>query len=486
MKASKPYGPEVMEMATSRMITELTSRKEATARGNLGVERLQADFLNDKLCDGGTMAKPVDNAESFSALLEWIIKSGRGSRLDSFLIAAPAYFSDTKRIDLTKHPTVKRTIRKVKEQNPTKSIPKTTATSALLSETLKVIEEIADTPYLCARELFSTSFEAISGARVGEVFGAQVGHGVFANNLFLVTWEGGDGLIDPPAGVNIGDVFLEAQIDTSKTTVGRSFSIVGTTKGPAAVPLELYLRGLWKASDFSVNEYQEDGWKVERPDYWVVQVPLLGIIKDKGKMAKLRTWFKASESGQVRGLADLLSVELARFERVTDPKEEKMFLNVSGGPHNGPAQARAMRELRGLGFACEFTPGPLMLKTMGKTKKVKGSAEPQDSRLLPMPLLGASTYAFLHRAIGAAYKKLKEKGGEMSLGADRTVPHFAHNSWRRMADTAAQACLARGECEPEDIELHFGWNLKKHEKVMRLHYASRGARASRARITEMI
>ena len=103
-----------------------------------------------------------------------------------------------------------------------------------------------------------------------------------------------------------------------------------------------------------------------------------------------------------------------------------------------------------------------------------------------MPLFGGLTYTFLHRAIGAAYKRMQDKGNEMSLGGGRTVPHFAHNTWRRMADTAAQAGLARGDCEAEDIELHFGWNLKKHEKVMRLHYASRGARASRARITEMI
>ena len=163
-----------------------------------------------------------------------------------------------------------------------------------------------------------------------------------------------------------------------------------------------------------------------------------------------------------------------------------MFINVSGGPRDGPAQERAMTELKELGFACELTPGPLMLKTMGKTKKAKGSTERQDSLLLPMPLLGGSTYTFLHRAIGAAYKRMQDKGSEMSLGAGRTVPHFAHNTWRRMADTAAQASLARGDCEAEDIELHFGWNLKKHEKVMRLHYASRGARASRARITEMI
>ena len=99
---------------------------------------------------------------------------------------------------------------------------------------------------------------------MGEVFGAQVGHGVFANNLGIVTWEGGDELTPPPAGVQVGDEFLEATIDTSKTTVGRSFSMVGTTKGPAKVQVASLLRKFWSASGMQVREYREDGWKVER------------------------------------------------------------------------------------------------------------------------------------------------------------------------------------------------------------------------------
>ena len=95
MKATAPVGTEVIAMATARMLTELVSRVESTARGNLGFERLQSDFLNSKLEPGATMAKPADNIESFCAFIEWIVTSGRGHRLDSILISAPAYFADT-------------------------------------------------------------------------------------------------------------------------------------------------------------------------------------------------------------------------------------------------------------------------------------------------------------------------------------------------------------------------------------------------------
>ena len=70
MKVTQPPGPQVVAMSTQRMITELTSRLETTAQGHLAIKRLQADFLNEKLESEQGMAKPVDNEESFCALLE--------------------------------------------------------------------------------------------------------------------------------------------------------------------------------------------------------------------------------------------------------------------------------------------------------------------------------------------------------------------------------------------------------------------------------
>ena len=132
--------------------------------------------------------------------------------------------------DLTKTDTVKTTLRKMKEINPTKSLPKTTGTSELLKETLKGIPELADTPFLAARETFTTCFEAMSGLRCGEVFGAQMGHGVMANGVKILTWKGGGGYECPP-GVVVDEEFVEAATESSKTKVGRCVSMVGRSKG---------------------------------------------------------------------------------------------------------------------------------------------------------------------------------------------------------------------------------------------------------------
>ena len=47
------------------------------------------DFLNARLDPGASMAKPMENEESFCATLDWIVSSGRGNRLESFLISVP-------------------------------------------------------------------------------------------------------------------------------------------------------------------------------------------------------------------------------------------------------------------------------------------------------------------------------------------------------------------------------------------------------------
>ena len=289
LKVSLPAGQPVVDMCTKRMITELTSRLEATAQGHLSVERLQTDFLNSKLETGASMIKLVDHEESFSAMLEWIIESGRGNRLESFLISVSAYFKDTHQPDLTKTETVKTTLRKMKELNPTKSLPKTTGTSELLKETLQGIAELADTPFLAARETFTTSFEAMSGLRCGEVFGAQMGHGMMANGVKILTWKGGGGYECPP-GVMIGEEFVEAATESSKTKVGRCVSMVGTSKGPAEVELAEALRGWWAACDFHIESHMEEGWLVEGPSFWVVQIPLMGVTVNQTKMEKLRAW----------------------------------------------------------------------------------------------------------------------------------------------------------------------------------------------------
>ena len=443
MRVSQPAGQMVVDMCVKRVITELSSRLESTAQGHLSIERLQTDFLNSKLEPGASMIKPVDHEESFCAMLEWMVESGRGHRLESFLISVTAYFKDTHRPDLTKTETVKTTLRKMKELNPTRSLPKTTGTSELLKETLEGIADLADTPFLAARETFTTALEAMSGLRCGEVFGAQMGHGVMANGVRILTWKGGGGHECPP-GVEVDEQFVEAATETSKTKPGRCVSMVGTSKGPAKVELAASLRNWWAACDFHIESHLEEGWLVEGPNFWVVQIPLMGVSNNETKMEKIRAWLgtgpRASSVAQVTEVRKELATELGEKARIKEPEVEKMFLNVLGMKKGDPMMEVARGELKALGITTELTKGPLIFKTKGKARGAGG-----DSKWIPQALQATSTYPFLHRAIDAAYARLKDRDPdfEMRLGGDRDKPHFAHNTWRRLAATAAQACSRR-------------------------------------------
>ena len=101
-------------------------------------------------------------------------------------------------------------------------------------------------------------------------------------------------------------------------------------------------------------------------------------------------------------------------------------------------------------------------------------------------LLVKSTYDFMGKVTKTAYEKLMAEGGDpdLVLGKGRSAPRFAHHSWRRLADSVAEECLAAGLCTAEDIELHFGWRLKDYKKLMRLHYADRGKRTARAKVVK--
>ena len=72
----------------------------------------------------------------------------------------------------------------------------------------------------------------------------------------------------------------------------------------------------------------------------------------------------------------------------------------------------------------------------------------------------------MQKATSQADKKLADGGDnpETVLGKGKKKPKIGHHSWRRLASTVAAETLARGECTETDINLHFGWMLKKYAK----------------------
>ena len=296
-QASSPASGAVVRMAAKQLILELQSRKESTARSNLDVERMQQLFLNEVLSEGGTMAKPVDNAASMAAHLFWLIESGRGSQLEGYVVKLGSYLKDTGRDDakkgrfLMKDPVVAKALKRVKELNPGEPLPMTSGTRSLAAEVIKTIPEVASTKFIGAREQAMFSLECVGGARIGEIAGAQVGHGVFAVHMSVLQWRGefvgedGETRTWPlPAGVGAGERFVEHDNETSKTGVSRVMCLPGSTEGPAGVQLADALESYWRESGIEVDETLEGGWLVRRPDFHVAQIQLLGLHRNAKRL----------------------------------------------------------------------------------------------------------------------------------------------------------------------------------------------------------
>ena len=254
-----------------------------------------------------------------------------------------------------------------------------------------------------------------------------------------------------------------------------------------SVQLEKALRTYWEAADFTMEtDKYVDGWKVERPNFWVIQISIQGLRFNMARRMRVETWLKTSRVGRVTELGSAISSDIKRLVNAKDPKEAQSFVNVIGGELHGPGMDRAAAELLALDIPFSVQKGPLLLKTAG-IKKGEWTKGKKRSLVPPMPILAKSTYAHLNRCLDQAYEEMVAAGAvDLTTGDDRDSPDWGHYTWRRLAADACQAVYARKECLPEDVDLLMGWRLKKWEKEMRLHYTDRGVRTSRAHLTEMI
>ena len=96
----------------------------------------------------------------------------------------------TGRDDLFVMVEVKKAIKTIKAINPGVPQPVTSGTRKLARATLDLIATFAATKFLTRREEFLFAAECVTGARIGELAGAQVGHGAFANHYALLRWSG--------------------------------------------------------------------------------------------------------------------------------------------------------------------------------------------------------------------------------------------------------------------------------------------------------
>ena len=180
------------------------------------------------------------------------------------------------------------------------------------------------------------------------------------------------------------------QLEDSKTTEGRTVAMSGVTRGMLALPCADYMRHLWASSEIEVRKGEvRDGMEIERPDYWVVRVSLLGMRPADWDELRMKLL-----SCHVKSINEMVkyTVRTAETRRTRENDgEEKKYINIAGGAKESEEVMQAYKWVvrQGFGRFVDVVPGPLLRATDGK-------------KLTHMPLQPGSTYAHLSKSIEQA------------------------------------------------------------------------------------
>ena len=462
--------PEVIKSVTGVMIMELTSGAESTAMGYAEFVRLELEFV------GGTgrrcvkdIALPSNNRESFKAFLFWlVVGADRAKSFEPICRAAGAYLTKTSQEDWTKHKDIKALMKSLRKEHGLESAPMSHGTRRMLK--IIMFEVLPETyqrqVQVLHRMRWQIGVEALGGLRVGEATGGGEGHGLLANNTFILEQIG------------TFKKFVELKLEHSKTGFARYINMVYETE-TSKIPMGEYTEALWASMGLQVASKTENGFTVQQPDYWVLRVSLLAATV--GDLSKVRT-IAVAMSGRFPTVAMQLSaVEGYIKQRVKTSTrgQSSKFVNVYGGTRDDAIMGIYELEFKraGLGALVTITPGPLLRATRGKDV------------LTHMPLGSSSTYRSLLKVMDKAHVLANPPGDpdpELDLQG-LLVPKWGHHSWRRFCDKVAREWMVRLGLTEVDIDLYMGWNELIHHREMQLHYAGmeRGERITRSKISMM-
>ena len=466
---------EGFESVTERtMVLELSQGKEGTAAGYAEYTRLEEEYtMGMGLVLEGQLLLPRHSAGAFNNFCTWLtLDAERARSLESVVRSAGAFFTKLKLPDVTKEGSVKAHVKDLLTEVGIEHEPATEATPRMMECIVnKLINQRWSDPFIRGRERVQIEAEGLGGCRIGEVAGAGECHGVLANETCIIT--------DPNAEPgSVSHRVVEFKLEHSKTGFSRYLDYTGSTQN-VSISAADHLMGYWSLANLKVNTDMQDGMMVQRPDYYVLRVSLLGL--DEARFERLLGWASTCRIKAIEyGVKHLQTASKARqrWGARGIGSQEKKFYNLMGGQFSNPDLERGRQALLLKGYEVAVVPGPLLRATTG-------GARPQATH---MPLAVSSTFA--------PTKELLEKAYEMSMEDPANPdphlnlrrgeqPKWSTHSLRRLAATTARRHRERSGATVDEIDLYFGWKEKVLKKAMQMHYAGMSLfeRMRSARIT---
>ena len=467
-------------MAAISMCTELTTGAVSTAAGRHQFATLERRWVESMLGPESSPAEvvlPRSSVESFISFMWWLVKDAdRARSFATTLRAAGSVMAMQEMTDWTKTARVKAIVKQITTLCNVEVEPCTQTTRRIVG--LMVRSTIAQTcrnanaamgEWLTSRTLALLALELLGGMRVGEATSSGDLHGLSANDLCFST--------PTPRAMDDGlGETVEAIVRDSKTGPGRCVAFVATTR-TSHLDGGGWMRRWLAAARVHLTVSEENGLKVERPDYWVVRLNVASFTPaDMARFARLVT-HTLCEGVALHAQATLNYAKRRRGAK--NLPSELRYVNIAGGRRDSQEVAGAWAWCTSAGYAgmISIVPGPLIRATLGHS-------------LTHMPLATGSTYAHLVSAIKTAYEEsaaMADLDPELDLQG-LSVPKFSNHSLRRHADRVARESMHVTGADKQLVDCFFGWLLKEMLKDMQLHYAGedRPGRRKMACVTMML
>ena len=458
---------ELRSVTERTMVLELTQGREATAASYADYTQLEERYVMGlgRLLEGAELRLPRHSPMAMRNMLTWLsLDADRSKSLESFVRMASAFFTKVE-IPNVIDGSVRAHLKELLEQCGVEHEPATEATPRMLGimVTTSIPKRFNLSPFLVARERIQVVCEGVGGCRIGEVAGGGEGHGLLANETCLVE--------DPAA--EAGDIAasgVEAKLEHSKTGFSRYLNMAGTTKG-VGIEVAQYFAEYWRLAGFRLSTSMQNGLRVTRPDFWVLQVSLLGLSETQ--LEAMLSWAGASGIGPIAYGMRTLGVGAAarrRYSARGTASQAKKYINLMGSHRTCVDLARGQMILTEKGFTATIVPGPLLLSTTGGA----------NARVSAMPLSTSTTFAVTKELLTDAHRRANadpdDPDPDLNL-REGEEPRWTTHSLRRLADTVARRDREATGTSEDEIDIFFGWQERILRKAMQVHYAGLNIRA---------
>ena len=467
---------EFMDEVTELSLVELTLGRDTTSAGHQTFVSLTEKWVEEKKAQGLVkILSPTENLESFKSFACWmILRADRERSFRTTMRAASGYLTLTHKPDFTKDKYIKRLFRELNDICGTEAQPMTHGTRRMLAEALYryIPAMYSHKPNLLCRERVQLAAESVGCLRATESCMAVEGHGLAANDCFILK----DSVSD--------EVSVELKIHDSKTGMDRWVNMAGETL-TTRIPVATYFMDLFKNNKLSLATGSEGGFAFIQPDSWAVKLSLLAVPHDfvRRLSGVLDQYSKTAQASSVSYRTRLIKYA-EDAERSTTGGEAHKYVLLNEGPRMSGHHTTMMLLLEEAGLGrmeqeINLIPAPLLRATHNA-----------GNLLMPMPYTYGAAYAMQEKMFKEVHLRVG-LGGEPDPEFDlqgHAVARFGQHSWRRLGEKVARDSKDFHQLEDTDTDLYSGWDLHEHSRDMQLHYAGqqRSIRVKRRRLTMMM